>query len=1341
MAFLLMLSMWIMPTSGSTTGLLNEETLAQEGGAESSGADTVDDNDDDDALLLADETNGPDKAGYTEGATSVDGAGYTGAAEDTWGAGQMYAGLETGVEDTNLMRNIERVASGYGSIAGFLWADNSGSLTDEIYNRVEQPLADYTVYLFAADYLEQAIAETSSDADGAYIFENLAPGSYVLGLAFSTENCAGYQLAAVQELKNKFTLDSASEPPMAYTDVIELEDEQAVEEINAVLRLKIEDDAAGQLDGDKSSLEKENNSRPVIKDALEEDALEEDILDMASAMAAAGAPGSISGLVWADGDGTKITDWDGLINGAEQPLPDITVTLFAAADLFSPLAAEVTDAYGIYMFDNLEEGDYVLMISEDSTHAVQYALPEKITADNKFKIDLGANPLAAFTGIISLETGQSIMDINAGLLLPKPPPLGIHTIDFSTVVNNTNGPGWSYTVTSGTHPNTGVGTVTFYGNHATYGSASNREYTIIKSLSSNMSERHIVVEATANNVTIKYDGPNIKVNSGPTNYFTLMSNVTIKGGYKNSVIYDRVETVNSCIFTIDNGATNTSVTYLGGNQNKLDSTYLNNSKLDNSGANTSITYDGFTAKYIVINNKRSGAANAASMYFKGTNTFNTVFQVNNTNGAYLNLLLAGTATVANGYFDIAGSASLTIDSAAASGSDNGNLIMTRNTANGANAVIGSSGNSGAIIIKGGTLNITQSGGYGAAIGGGKDGEGNVTILGGKITASAYGGGATIGSGYGGNVSGNVTINGGVINATNTGTGAVIGGGYEGIGNVTINGGTIDATTGATTGAGIGGGTSMSSSNRSGEGNVTITGGNITVYSNAGAGIGGGGTATGSAVGYGYVDISGGNIKVSSMLGACIGNGGCANIINTAPQNIGSVKITGGTLFLEMGMSGSLFGGNGIGTGQHSKVIPYINIEPGADIVAFAKHTTNFPGFDGGDNSPAYGGGYNLGKGYFVNMNFDTAKGAADGLAIIYKASNPSIPFKWYKIPYAFTTLSFATGSTGPEDFIVYTGTFSGGLKQIVRTLDNQGELYSVNRTFDYYYNGHSITGHFRSLSVKYGANAVARYAIKEKYVDIYGKPIPGAPEETYDLAQGNGIYAKTVPTILKYTAKGFKWDNPPNNTGSDFTASTLVNEPISGPRIIYFVYELRPQVADVTVSKILTGKFANMTKSFTFTLRLTDNGGNPTGLGKTYSYVGDVLPNTGASPPPNGALTLDYQGEAQFSLSHGQTINIKNLPADAKVQIIEDVGDSYEVLINGSAGQSLPEGTGTGPLPLDSGNPVINFVNDYMTAPPEGIEDDIWMVKSILLSVMISIVLGLATIGIWRKVKCAGSRQ
>ncbi|MCL2300993.1 MAG: hypothetical protein FWC27_12695 [Firmicutes bacterium] len=130
--------------------------------------------------------------------------------------------------------------AGAGSISGFLWVDGNGTPPtgwDGLYNGNEPPLPGVSVSLYRENDPVNALRTTRTDGGGKYIFENLEPGSYVLGLAAAAVNGNEYLLPMTGSGQNKFAADWPSEPLMAYTSPIALAAGQAVEGIDAGMRL------------------------------------------------------------------------------------------------------------------------------------------------------------------------------------------------------------------------------------------------------------------------------------------------------------------------------------------------------------------------------------------------------------------------------------------------------------------------------------------------------------------------------------------------------------------------------------------------------------------------------------------------------------------------------------------------------------------------------------------------------------------------------------------------------------------------------------------------------------------------------------------------------------------------------------------------------------------------------------------------------------------------------------------------------------------------------------------------------------------------------------------------
>ena len=130
-------------------------------------------------------------------------------------------------------------ADNYGSISGFAWADDDW---DGIYSEYEMLISRYPIRLFAADDLTTPIGVTISGYNGKFIFANLPPGSYVLGVFNEYLDDVEYRQPmdiVGGENGNKFAADWSSDPVMAYTDIIEITDGESIQNINAGMLVPI----------------------------------------------------------------------------------------------------------------------------------------------------------------------------------------------------------------------------------------------------------------------------------------------------------------------------------------------------------------------------------------------------------------------------------------------------------------------------------------------------------------------------------------------------------------------------------------------------------------------------------------------------------------------------------------------------------------------------------------------------------------------------------------------------------------------------------------------------------------------------------------------------------------------------------------------------------------------------------------------------------------------------------------------------------------------------------------------------------------------------------------------
>lgn len=142
------------------------------------------------------------------------------------------------------------------------------------------------------------------------------------------------------------------------------------------------------------------------------------------------------------------------------------------------------------------------------------------------------------------------------------------------------------------------------------------------------------------------------------------------------------------------------------------------------------------------------------------------------------------------------------------------------------------------------------------------------------------------------------------------------------------------------------------------------------------------------------------------------------------------------------------------------------------------------------------------------------------------------------------------------------------------------------------------------------------------------------------------------------------------------------------------------RLLDLNVSKTVDGSFGDRTKPFTFDISVTQSNGSP--LNGDFDYTGSVKfgYDKQAVSPGNGKLSFT-DGAAQFVLSHGQQITIKNLPVNCKIKVTEKAADGYSIsyTVNGA-----PEASAE--LTLQS-NSSIDVVNRMSEVPDTGINSSL----------------------------------
>ncbi|MGL6197546.1 MAG: SpaA isopeptide-forming pilin-related protein [Lachnospiraceae bacterium] len=119
------------------------------------------------------------------------------------------------------------------SISGVLWLDAN---EDGQKDADEACIDNYPVYLYTADNLNEAVANTVTNQNGLYMFTDIEVGEYVVGIK-SGDNNTNYLLPLVNESDNKFTIDAENETS-AFTKIITIESKTIAENMDGGIRKK-----------------------------------------------------------------------------------------------------------------------------------------------------------------------------------------------------------------------------------------------------------------------------------------------------------------------------------------------------------------------------------------------------------------------------------------------------------------------------------------------------------------------------------------------------------------------------------------------------------------------------------------------------------------------------------------------------------------------------------------------------------------------------------------------------------------------------------------------------------------------------------------------------------------------------------------------------------------------------------------------------------------------------------------------------------------------------------------------------------------------------------------------
>jgi uncharacterized repeat protein (TIGR01451 family)/fimbrial isopeptide formation D2 family protein len=350
--------------------------------------------------------------------------------------------LDAGEHDPTIDLGLYRPAS----LGDFVWLDMDA---DGIQDQGEAPVPGVTVTLLDADGNE--LDTTTTDADGAYLFDGLAPGTYTVTFSdlpadhVITATGAGSDITVdsngltttvtLAENEHNPTIDLGLYPLAAIGDRVWFDlDRDGFQDEG-------EDSTPGVtvtlLDGDGNEVATTTTDadgrylfdglRPgdytvvfsdlpadyevTTTEATGDTSMDSNGLSSVKVALAAGEtdltydlglwlPASVGDFVWLDANA------DGIQDQGEAPVPGVTVTLLDADG--NELATTTTDTDGAYLFDGLVPGDYT----------VTFTVPDGYVTS---PTDAGDDDAADSDGTsvdVNLEPGEHDPTIDLGLYRP-----------------------------------------------------------------------------------------------------------------------------------------------------------------------------------------------------------------------------------------------------------------------------------------------------------------------------------------------------------------------------------------------------------------------------------------------------------------------------------------------------------------------------------------------------------------------------------------------------------------------------------------------------------------------------------------------------------------------------------------------------------------------------------------------------------------------------------------------------------------------------------------------------------------------------------------------------------
>jgi hypothetical protein len=298
-------------------------------------------------------------------------------------------------------------------------------------------------------------------------------------------------------------------------------------------------------------------------------------------------------------------------------------------------------------------------------------------------------------------------------------------------------------------------------------------------------------------------------------------------------------------------------------------------------------------------------------------------------------------------------------------------------------------------------------------------------------------------------------------------------------------------------------------------------------------------------------------------------------------------------------------------------------------------------------------------------------------------------------------------------------------RDLVQGVGTRADIPSVTdmNQYPHYFSDSNNNLHVKIISNGSGGNPdvykVTEWFVNEKNGDpVYDKHGFNHREVFVNMSNG---YDGAPKDITDFQYQGYNWDTNPR--GGAYTAGEPDYTSLDRNRDVYMVYKEKPGVMDVTVSKIVGGRFVTLSKDidFEFTIWFKDSEGDSVAQGTLFSYIGGTVPDIIAIAPLDGDLPpLDAEGKTTFTLKHGQAIIIRDVRAEYQVKIVETDPIGFIPSFTDDQGISYENENDTDFRIIYEDGTLFAFVN-YQDPVPGGIADDLWGFAAVPLAAALAL--------------------